>query len=314
MTRKSISTIFLGAALIGLAPAPAMAQQARVSTVDQGKPGALPWLTQLVPGSALIGKLGIDQTSPGSTNGVAQNDPIRTVTGTLSAQGQTLVVDTAGGNAVAVFAGATGSTVTFQDSDDGTTNLLGVVTYDEANGLSFTPSSATGGGNRNVIVPVGRRYLVISASSYGGTPIPVVATVRTRSAVAPHTYVVNPVTAVTTTETGSAASSAGITPAVAQSATALVGKAAAGNLYGYAVTNLSATAGFVALVNASAAPASGATITPLECRPLAANGLTEKSYIPGPPPNFSAGVVVLVTTSCATYTPGGSSFIQAMVR
>lgn len=82
-------------------------------------------------------------------------------------------------------------------------------------------------------------------------------------------------------------------------------KASPGNLYGVYATNLTATAGFLVVLNATAAPADGA-ITPLECVPLPANGVASINFNPGPSGSYNVGIVAVVTsaTTCFTKTTG----------
>lgn len=109
-----------------------------------------------------------------------------------------------------------------------------------------------------------------------------------------------------TTPTPSDSSAVGITPTVSGSAgNNLVLKAAAGNLYSVYATNLTATAGFLVVLNATSAPADGA-ITPLACAPLPANGMASLSYNPGPPAVYSTGITAVITSAstCFTKTTG----------
>lgn len=115
---------------------------------------------------------------------------------------------------------------------------------------------------------------------------------------------------------GSSLAAVGITPAITPSGTAVVGKASQGNLYSAYAVNTTATAGYLVCINATAAPATGAAITPIDVQTLAgAVGATASiNYGPGPPNAYSTGIACLVTTSLTTYTAGGASFIQARVR
>ena len=119
-----------------------------------------------------------------------------------------------------------------------------------------------------------------------------------------------------TDETGSDDPLAGITPVVTQAGTAAVGKAAQGNLYSAYAVNQTTTAGYLVLINAAAAPASGAAITPLDVATLGgtAGATAALNYGAGPPNGYSAGIVALITTSLTTYTPGGNAFIQVRAR
>lgn len=93
-------------------------------------------------------------------------------------------------------------------------------------------------------------------------------------------------------------------------------KATPGNLYSVYATNLTATAGFLVVLNLTASPADGA-ITPLECVPLPANGSASVNYNPGPPAVFSTGIVAVVTSAatCFTKTTGViTAFIRGSVQ
>ncbi|TXN32548.1 hypothetical protein FV232_00880 [Methylobacterium sp. WL30] len=92
----------------------------------------------------------------------------------------------------------------------------------------------------------------------------------------------------------------GITPAGASASTAYAVKSGSTNLYGYSIT-MSSTAGFLALLNSGSAPASGATIGPLECIPVAAAGYAVRRQ--DIPDRYPAGLTVVITSSCTTYTP-----------
>jgi hypothetical protein len=115
----------------------------------------------------------------------------------------------------------------------------------------------------------------------------------------------------------STSSSAGLTPVVSSAAEAShVLKASAGNAYAAYATNLTATNGFLVLLNATSAPADGA-IAPLACAPLSANGVASINYAPGPPGVFSTGITAVVTSAvtCFTKTTGViTAFISGAVK
>ncbi|MCS3451057.1 MULTISPECIES: hypothetical protein [Bradyrhizobium] len=109
----------------------------------------------------------------------------------------------------------------------------------------------------------------------------------------------------------------GITPVVTSAAANnLVLKAGAGNLYSAYATNLTATAGFLVIINATTAPADGA-ITPLDCAPLPASGFGSINYNPGPPSVYSTGITAVVTSAanCFTKTTGViTAYIKGAVQ
>ena len=110
---------------------------------------------------------------------------------------------------------------------------------------------------------------------------------------------------------------AGITPVVSTSAEGShVLKATPGNLYSVYATNLTATAGFLVVLNSTSVPGDGA-ITPLECVPLPANGGVGLNYSPGPPAVYSTGITAVITSAvtCFTKTTGViTGFIRGAVQ
>lgn len=109
----------------------------------------------------------------------------------------------------------------------------------------------------------------------------------------------------------------GITPIPSTSAEAShVLKASAGTLWSVYATNLTATAGFLVVLNATSAPVDGA-ITPLDCVPLPANGAVAVNYNSGPPATYSTGITAVLTsaTTCFTKTTGViTGFIKGQVN
>ena len=110
-------------------------------------------------------------------------------------------------------------------------------------------------------------------------------------------------------QAGSSDPLVGITPVVAQAATSLVGRAAQGNLYGASamLTAAASTLNYLVAINATAAPATGAAITPIDVVPFSSNAIgatASVNYGSGPPNGYSTGIVLLVTTSLTTHTPG----------
>lgn len=110
----------------------------------------------------------------------------------------------------------------------------------------------------------------------------------------------------------------GITGSIQTGGTSLVIKAAPGNLYSVYATNLTANAGFLIVVNATAAPSPGALTasTVLDCIPLQASDVSSINYAPNPPKVYSVGIVALVSSSsgsaaCTTWTTGSiTAFIS----
>jgi len=100
---------------------------------------------------------------------------------------------------------------------------------------------------------------------------------------------------------------ASITPVTIVDATGLLVKAAPGNLYGASMT-AGAAAGFFLAYNATAIPAPGATLTQtliLYDQPVAANGYASIGDA-AMPDRFGVGIVLLFSTTKATYTAPAS--------
>ena len=124
--------------------------------------------------------------------------------------------------------------------------------------------------------------------------------------------------AISTAEAGSSSASVGVAPLIAISGGA-VSVASVHNLYGAYVTNGTTTAGYMVITNLAAVPASGATLsasTTYDCVPMPAQpGQAIHPLASGPPDYYSAGITLLLSTSCSTYTPGSlSGFIKIVAR
>ena len=116
-------------------------------------------------------------------------------------------------------------------------------------------------------------------------------------------------------ETGTTLAAAAISPVASNGVSSFVVKNTAGNLYGAYALNQTATAGFLVLIDAASVPASGASVGATECVPLPANGSAVVNYGAGPPERYFSGIVLLISTSCATYTPGSLvGYLKPRVR
>lgn len=106
-----------------------------------------------------------------------------------------------------------------------------------------------------------------------------------------------------------------LTPVVKDQTNTLILATKQGNLFGVYATNETALAGFLVVVDAIAAPTSGATITSAECVPIASSGYAAINYTTLANPWFLKGITVLLSTSCGTYTPSTMlGYIHGMVR
>lgn len=108
-----------------------------------------------------------------------------------------------------------------------------------------------------------------------------------------------------------------VRPTVTTSAVAsLVLKAAAGNVYSVYATNLTTTAGFLILLNATSDPTSG-SVMPLACVPLPASGAASINYIPSPAGQYTIGITAVLTSAstCFTITEGTiTGFIAGTIQ
>lgn len=108
-----------------------------------------------------------------------------------------------------------------------------------------------------------------------------------------------------------------VAPIVTGSAVAsLVLKATPGNVYSVYATNLTTTAGFLLLLNATSDPASG-SVKPLACVPLPASGAASINYIPTPAGYYSVGITAVLTSAstCFTITEGTiTGFIAGTIK
>lgn len=151
------------------------------------------------------------------------------------------------------------------------------------------------GDTRPITLDVNGGLRVSSADAAAATPISSASSAGTTTqavAIAPHT----------------AASGAIVPTATSAVASVLVVKASAGNLYEWRVTS-GASAGYVMLFNATAAPADGA-VTPVDCVVVAANATVGSGTII--PERYSTGIVVVFsTTGCFTKTASATAYIRA---
>ncbi len=108
-----------------------------------------------------------------------------------------------------------------------------------------------------------------------------------------------------------------VTPVVSAAAEAgHVLKSTPGHLYAAYATNLTTTAGFLVILNATSVPSDGA-ILPVACIPLPASGAASYNYAPTPPGQFSTGITAAVTSAstCFTLTTGTiTAFISGLVQ
>lgn len=81
----------------------------------------------------------------------------------------------------------------------------------------------------------------------------------------------------------------------------LVLKATPGNLFNVYAINLTATPGFLIILNATAAPSDGA-VAPLDAVYLPANGAASIDYAGGAPGIYSVGITAVVSSAATPFT------------
>lgn len=124
---------------------------------------------------------------------------------------------------------------------------------------------------------------------------------------------------VRTSETPSATTTSALAPVAGSLVSAVVGKAAPGNMYGVEITT-AATAGYLYVFNATAAPADGAVVAGgasgnyQYCAPVAAATRLSSPY--DTPESFSVGITaVFSTTACGTLTKSATPvFIKVRAK
>lgn len=93
--------------------------------------------------------------------------------------------------------------------------------------------------------------------------------------------------------------------ATTTAAASLVLKAGPGLVYSVYATNITSTAGWLLLLNATSDPGSG-TVTPLACVPLPGKGAASINYIPSPPGRYTVGITAVLSSAsdCFSITEG----------
>lgn len=264
-------------------------------------------------GTNVIGKVGIDQTTPGTTNLVQEPDAYQ-FSGSCSAsctsapQNVLWSQSTKGyrGISVTLTTFASGTTVVVEQSPDSTDGSNG--SWYATNGYSciFPMTGATlNFSGASSCYTLEMAWVRARTTAYGGSGTIVAAGVMKTSAIyfSGHAQIgILPTTN----------SSMGVS--LVQSSAAegsRVIKNAANNLYWGQITT-GANAGYWMIFNATSAPADGA-VTPVICRKVAANTTDTVSWNPGPAVIFNTGITfVFSTTGCFTKTIDNTAFFAGM--
>ena len=123
-------------------------------------------------------------------------------------------------------------------------------------------------------------------------------------------------------EVGSQNPAAGLVPAFSTatgsaSSNGVIAKAAPGNLYDATAVNTSSTPGYLVVLNLAAVPASAASITPLDFRPLYAGSATAPSFAEidaKPGLSCTVGCVAVISASLTAYQPTLTGAVAARAR
>ena len=236
-----------------------------------------------------------------SANPARVSDTDATTSGSITGNAQSVTLSLAGGGFSSGSLQLTGTwvgTVQFEGTVDGTTYL-------PINGVFTATSAPTSTTTTNGIIRLTPGSLTgIRVTSTAWTSGTAVVSFRASSG-AGGTFINQTPFVIEVADSSSASGTA--LNASAAAASAVVGKASAGNLYGANITS-GASAGFVMVFNAASAPADGA-VTPARCIPLAANTGIELNYR-AVPSFYTTGItVVFSTTGCFTKTASATAFI-----
>lgn len=262
--------------------------------------------TVLAAGTAIIGKVGIDQTTPGTSNAISRPDG-PSVSGSASGTGvlsnMPVTVSTYGAQSFSVqwTAAGSGNVATYEGSNDGSTWFALAGQSSSTIGLSgnitnvFTVSTGT----PILCSTLGFAQIRVRISTYvSGTPA---ATLQFLQAVAPFVAIG---TGTTFAVNEKPTSSGGLTPFRVTTGASGAGKSGSAQLYMYDLVNTQASARFMQFYNKTTAGVPG-TDTPVFMVPLAANGRSAAN-----PP---AGVVIgstgcswAITTDAAGATAASS--------
>lgn len=231
-------------------------------------------IAPLVAGSSIIGKVGIDQSTPGTTNLASISCKVTTSSFATYTNATFNPVTCGAGGTVAI---AIGSRTAAADGFANNT-VSGWTTTDNSNAIAQVALMCFNATSWD-------RCRTIQGADGTGIGVSAVALSPNSNA-----------------NTGVAAT---VTSAVASS---LIGKASAGNLYGLNVV-AGASAGFVMIFNATSAPADGA-VTPVKCWSIAANSTLDVQWR-ALPIYFATGITaVFSTTGCFSKTASATAFFS----
>lgn len=263
--------------------------------------GATCSVTTFGAGTAIIGKVGIDQTTPGTTNGVQVNAALP-----------------AGANII----GKTG----IDQTTPGTTNLVALAANQSVNVAQINAvaplmgNGVTGTGSPRVTIASDNTAFSVNAVQSGTWTVQPGNTANTTAWLMAHnaTASIANGNGVIVAPTANAADA--ITPVVCGSAvSSCVLKASTGNLY--SVYAECSAACWLQVFNATAAPTNGATTAGVasgnmvECIPINAGGAGSISSSGMPPSVYTVGITATISsTTCATLTLATTGFINGKVK
>lgn len=196
--------------------------------------------------------------------------------------------------------------VSFEATTDGT-NWVSIFGYAAGTGSSLltadqTQISSTGTIFRATVAGFASVRIRLSTATSGALAVTAILTSATSGVFLnfPLPTGTNVIGSVVSAPSSAAAN--GLTPIVSTTAEAThVLKATPGNLYSVYAVNLTATAGFLTVLNLTSAPGDGA-ITPLDVAVLPANGSANISFGSGPPGVYSVGITAVLTSAATPFT------------
>lgn len=279
----------------------------------------------LPAGSNIIGNVRIDQTTPGTTNGVVINSsalPSGAATETsLAKLTQTQGSTTSGQSGPLAQCAATTAAPTYTTA---TTNPLNCTTSGEQRGNVQGPTAAATVDSTSKPVQIGGRQSgtdavrVLAVGSDGSIKAAALGQYNTSLPTLSAGTGANQVNmsvngGLMTAETPTTDPNVAIVPVISTAAeSSHVLKGGAGNLYRLVVTT-GASAGYVMVFNATSAPADGA-VTPQMCRSIAATSSLSMPY-EAPPSRFTTGITAVFSiTGCFTKTASATASFEGYVQ
>lgn len=272
--------------------------------IDKNSAAALTALTAATPaGTNLIGKVGIDQTTNGTTNNVTTDGVADAVVSSASvssaAVGATFSTAGYGSMSFQVIANASSNTVTVEGSNDGGT------TWTSISGRSATATS-TAGASGATVVSVGVTFIpsIIMpqmrwrcSAFVSGTTTVATGMKRGQSPNVVEAYVGNTIaSALTSSSTSGGISTTGRLASAANSTNGTSLATGAHRIYNIQALNVAAAPRYLVLYDTASAPTVGTT-TIRKKIPIPANSAIAIDFVVGL--SFASGIAYALTVNAA---------------